>query len=226
MSSIKNTLKPFVCAAALVLVGLTSAGVVAQESPPQGQVSSATPEGYHQHDGFFFRLAPGASYSSTSGSLGNADFSQDGAAFHRTFYLGWSVSPNIVLHVSSGGPTSAASKVPNLEEGQLKLTFGGFGLGGTYYTDDLYYATFTAGVSGLVVRDRKDNEKKSISSDIGESLELSVGKEWWVSANWALGVALRGRYTRSDFEREVDDVSIAGDVNNLSFGLAFSATYN
>ena len=36
-----------------------------------------------------------------------------------------------------------------------------------------------------------DNDKKtSVSTDRGFSMQLKVGKEWWISKRWRLGVAL------------------------------------
>jgi len=53
-------------------------------------------------------------------------------------------------------------------------------------------------------------------------MKLAVGKEWWVSDNWALG--LNGQFAFSSN----DDSEEAGAPNwdTIWFGAAFSATFN
>jgi hypothetical protein len=46
-----------------------------------------------------------------------------------------------------------------------------------------------------------------------------VGKEWWVGADWGIGLA--GQFVYVAVE---DDV--LGDVSGLALSLLFSATYN
>ena len=58
---------------------------------------------------------------------------------------------------------------------------------------------------------------RDITTGVGAS--VMVGKEWWVSANWALGVALQGEFTYAE-----------DDNSNLIFRhggakVLFSATY-
>jgi hypothetical protein len=55
-------------------------------------------------------------------------------------------------------------------------------------------------------------------------LDLDVGKEWWVSGNWGLGLSLRFRYidvapANVGFGRD-------GRLDSFQIGLSFSATYN
>jgi len=54
------------------------------------------------------------------------------------------------------------------------------------------------------------------STTTGIALTLDVGKEWWVSANWGLGIAGRICHIRSGQD---------ADIEYYSGGLLFSATF-
>jgi hypothetical protein len=53
-------------------------------------------------------------------------------------------------------------------------------------------------------------------------MNLMVGKEWWVSTNWGLGVAGQIMYM-SIKDKEIIEEK---DMTFASFGVLFTATYN
>lgn len=62
-----------------------------------------------------------------------------------------------------------------------------------------------------------DNETES-GTERGLGWYLSLGKEWWVSDNWGLGVAGFTYTSKSTYPAE------GSHVHNTVFGLTFSAT--
>ena len=57
--------------------------------------------------------------------------------------------------------------------------------------------------------------------DPGLGLKLAVGKEWWVSDHWGIGVAGQFFISRND-----DPDATTVKLTTLGGGVAFSATYN
>jgi hypothetical protein len=90
----------------------------------------------------------------------------------------------------------------------------------TYYLMPInMYATAAAGL-GVVIVTHEDDEDDDASSDGGFGLNVDIGKEWWVNANWGLGVAGRFWYTSAKDE-EADDA----EFECIGGGVLFSATY-
>jgi hypothetical protein len=56
----------------------------------------------------------------------------------------------------------------------------------------------------------------------GLGTRLSLGKEWWVSDHWGLGLA--GHFSYSANKSDTTDT--AQMINTWGVGLSFSATYN
>ena len=65
---------------------------------------------------------------------------------------------------------------------------------------------------------------QKIESETGYGINVAIGKEWWVSDNWGLGVAGQLFHTVLS-----DEDLITGELYDLkttSFGILFSATFN
>jgi outer membrane protein W len=93
------------------------------------------------------------------------------------------------------------------------------------------YFTGAVGVSWTSVREQdSDGDTVSNASDMGLGLNLDIGKEWWVSDNWGLGVAARLWYTALTHKQDLGISSGGGDTISTDFKLGalavlFSATY-
>jgi hypothetical protein len=70
------------------------------------------------------------------------------------------------------------------------------------------------------VRERGEDEPL-YESDWGGGISLMIGKEWWVSDNWGLGIA--GQLFGGS-AKDKDDEDLQFDT--FSVNLCFSATYN
>jgi hypothetical protein len=150
--------------------------------------------------------------------------------------LGGAVSSHLIIYgrildsVAPGATGKIQGPSDNLNGMIALVVFGGaggitaVGVGGgmAYYLDsNLFFAGSLLG-SRLLVDDRFGNS--AAKSDVGFTFEGQVGKEWWVSENWGLGVAgqvLLG--LMSD--------SAIGDASTptwrlAAFSLLLSATFN
>ena len=123
-------------------------------------------------------------------------------ALVRNFILyaalnGWSLSP-------AGGGT---------------LQVSGLGAGAAYYLEALNaFVSFTVARAVIEVI---DGGRRATASRAGVTFEGKVGKEWWVSPNWGLGVGGAVMFGSIGVEGDPNaSWSVAGG------GLLFSATFN
>lgn len=147
-------------------------------------------------------------------------------------FSGWGAG----LNLSVGG-----SPIPNLSIGGI---IGGnlainpelsIENGRSLSLDDITYSVFTLGafinyympwnffvtLSPMLTTINLEEDDDSLESDFGFGLRLEVGKEWWVSSNWGLGLSAYFLYSRNNLD---DDIDIK--MNTYSGGLMLSVTYN
>jgi hypothetical protein len=184
--------------------------------------SAARAEGKNTHDGFFLRLSLGPSFSSVeSDSSPKAKISGMGTYFGVA--IGGMIAENFgifgdVSSIRVNGPELTYGNETVEADDSFSVSLSGLGVGVVYY-----FIPVNVYVSGAIVTDRviaKDNDQKVAESDSGVGVNLAVGKEWWVSDNWGLGVAGTARVS------QMDDKDSSESLNANAFGLVFSATYN
>ncbi|MEP6654679.1 MAG: hypothetical protein ABJA82_15055 [Myxococcales bacterium] len=204
-------------------------------APPQAGFA-APPPGYppsyvyappppHEHDGFFLRLHLGFGFTrvATSGSSLFDDVEFSGGSTSIGIALGGVVAPNLVLYGSFFG-----SSIPDPDLKVNGATFGHqgsadlFGLGGgaAYYFQPLnIYLAGTLATMQFSLNDSNDNTQ--YESKWGVGFQALVGKEWWVSQEWGLGVAAE---LIGATMKDKDDANVTWKAG--AFSLLFSATYN
>jgi hypothetical protein len=139
--------------------------------------------GYHTHDGLYadahlgvgwLRGVPGA-----------------GGSYARGVSIGYALSNGLVV---LGEYYDATIYGPSSDPSVAALDFQGFGPGAKYYL--MPFNVFLSGsvliVCQLTERNNGDWRTGNASwqsEDESIAGRFSVGKEWWVSANWGLGVA-------------------------------------
>jgi hypothetical protein len=199
------------------------AGVEVEEGQPA--------PGAHTHDGLFLRFTGGPGfgiYNGTGDVITTAgeiigDPSNEGSQVGGSISLGGSIGENLILH----GDIWVSIVSTEKKHSQLYQEFGTavVGLGVTYYWMPVnMYVTGSIGMANsfLVLHEgTQTNSNEDLARDIttGVGVAVIVGKEWWVSANWALGVAIQGEFTYAE-----------DDNSNLIFRhggakVLFSATY-
>lgn len=177
----------------------------------------------NKHDGFFLRLAPGLGVMSTSEKFGVDKYEYSGTSGLFNFAIGGAISENFIVHLD----ISAAS----ISEPQLKINGQSvnnttddhatslLGIGLTYYFPSNIYLTGAVGRANTELRANGNTYR----TDDGYGFNLMLGKEWWVSENWGLGVAGQWLYTKCP---DKPYAGTAPDVKASSIGVMFSATYN
>ena len=188
------------------------------EAPKEGS------PGRHAHDGFYLRWALGLGYASSMETFPNGNGAFSGLGSMGNFGLGWAVSRNLILHLDlasamilSPKKTTVFFGVSDSTTASSPETVFNLGVGLTYYVmPSNLYLGIAAGASVLGAADG------FFRPGTGWGVTARVGKEWWVSDNWGLGLAAQFLFS------SVPDVGTDGTYTVITpaTGLMFSATYN
>jgi len=182
-------------------------------------VATAQVRGANEHEGFYLRLHLGG--GGVSMTTPNASASGAGAAFGIS--IGGAVAPNVILYAAGFDDVAID---PNIRYGSLSGPAGdatagvyGFGPGvAIYFMPVNVYLSATVALSHIIV---EQHDADIARSNWGPGISLMLGKEWWASDHWGLGVALQVYGGR---------IPAGGDGNPTwsvgALSLAFSATYN
>ena len=187
----------------------------------------ATPPGFQTHDGFYLRLHLGGGFTSIVGSNGSR-LSGGGVAIGVA--LGGAVTPNLIVFGTVAGTIISDPTVTfsGLEAANLNVNLagssasvGGMGAGVAYYLEPA--DAYLSGALMLVTFEFDDaNNKAILLSDTGVGFQGIIGKEWWVSTNWGLGLA--GELYIGRTMKDKNDPNV--NWSSSAFSLLFSATYN
>jgi hypothetical protein len=170
---------------------------------------------YHHHLGFFLRTLLGPTLLWAHGSAGAGSFTPRGTGFGLELAIGGALSEDLILFGEV--VTTGAEVRSDAASGSDQFMVGGPGLGLSYYLPraNVY-------VSGAVLLARLEGNGSRTS--LGPGLDLNVGKEWWISSNWGMGLTL-----------QIVTARMAGDLTNAmsdstwrttGLGVVGSATFN
>lgn len=176
----------------------------------------------HAHDGFFLQMDLGLGGMSTSAEQGGTEVKVSGGAGQFSIGLGGALTPNFILAGQIWGVSNPDSTVKvngtKLDTADTTTSLSGIGVQLVYYFMPVnLYLSVTPSITQLSFDDGTTTE----DSETGFGMKFAVGKEWWVSDNWALG--LNGQFAFS-----TNDSKYAGEPSWGTgwLGVAFSATYN
>ncbi len=183
--------------------------------------------GERDHEGgFFLRLAAGAGPAGTKFSNDTGDsVDLSGLGVDVEIAIGGVITPNLALHGTLWGWTIAEPDAEVVLGGGIPVTgklrgdlrINAVGIGLTYYFMPInLYLTGSVGFGSLTI----DLETVSGESDTGVIVEAAVGKEWFVSNRWGLGVAV-GVTVHS-----MPDAIASEKWSGISIPVRFSATFN
>ncbi len=188
----------------------------------------ATAPGWHLHDGTYVRLQLGFGYTSMSTTVSGGDFKVSGGGAALGIAIGGAITNNLIIY---GTLVDSIASDPTLEQNGVSMTAKGasagvVGVGGglAYYLDGNVYLAGSLLASQLVIDDSDGHQVGK--SDWGFTFEGLLGKEWWVSDNWGLGVSLEAMLGRM---KDQDTGLAPGSPPTWSvaaFNVLFSATYN
>jgi hypothetical protein len=155
-----------------------------------------------RHQGLFLRLVLGYGYANAE-----SDLSIEGGGHPKVqLAMGYAIVENLALFA------------------QLKLSaFAAAGVGATYYLMPVnLFAGAAISAGTLQARsDRVGSEYKA--SAAGPVVSLFLGKEWWVSEDWGLGLAFDADWGKVNWK---DDFDQGHDITAYTIGAALVATFN
>jgi hypothetical protein len=196
-------------------------------SPPPSSYPMApaeSMEGFHTHDGFFLQVHLGISATGFSSKQAGVKTNYVGGGISSGVAVGGVIAHNLVLYgaffgTDTGNPdkqVAGASVNSDLNE----IGVAAFGPGLAYYFERCnLYLSATFGLAGFAANDGAG--VKVDSSKSGAACDFMVGKEWWVSRDWGLGIA--GELMAASLK----DKNVPGLTWSASgLSVLFSATYN
>lgn len=200
--------------------------VLAQAQTPS--TSEQFNPGAERHDGFFLRMATGPAALGVGVSGDRREYGFGGGGQQFELSIGGALSENLILHgdLIAMGSENLDTEDAEIELDDRVLTLGGLGGGLTWYwmPYNIYVSGSVLVVYGELNHERGDDDfHTELTLDRAAMARVMVGKEWWVSDNWGLGVALSvyGGAGLADDQTEEDmDAGFGGA------SLAFSATFN
>jgi hypothetical protein len=172
------------------------------------------------HDGFFLRFHIGPAGFAASATDGVDEVTVSGSGGGFGLALGAAVKPRVIVYLEvfddiAIGPTLEVNGQSATASDDVRAGVIGIGPGIAYYFPSNVYVSATFAVAKLTIQE--DGEEVA-ESDTGFGVSAALGKEWWVSSQWGLGVA--GQMFLGTIPDGDAEWSTAGVM------LAFSATYN
>ncbi len=187
---------------------------------------SQAAKGAHEHDGFLFRLIWGYGGGEvTVDDYIGSDLHLKGINGMIRTQFGYSFGNSINLFLDYAGITVTESEVTwgdiKMENANTEYFSSQLGLGISYYLmpSNFYIALSVCAVVSEFKGDLIDTQDVS-----GIGYFVSIGKEWWVSNNWGLGISLYYYQEKLDIDDPV--MSEKYKVESRSWGIAFTATFN
>jgi hypothetical protein len=180
----------------------------------------------NEHDGFYLSMGLGPVFGSITDKSSSFNFTYSGTGAEFDFKIGGTIQENLILHATMDsksivGPNIKNGSISVSTSNNLSISEGFLGGGLTYYimpANIFVSSSLGIGYYGFVNTDNNTN----IATQKGLGIQLKLGKEWWVSANWGLGIGIT--YGKSNLTNKADGIS--EDLDSNRFGILFNATFN
>lgn len=177
---------------------------------------------FHIHNGFYLRGILGiGSFKSLWQTDGYNDLKLEGSNSNWILDIGGAIDWNLILFFQAGAFTSRrlnpSSSGMNLETINLDYTttsISGFGL--TYYFPTNTYVSLAYNLTTQSLA--FGGTGGDMSTSTGNGLFISLGHEFWISANWGVGLSVYYHYSKIKED--------GGNIKNTIYGVAISTTYN
>ncbi|HVJ18312.1 MAG TPA: hypothetical protein VM686_22990, partial [Polyangiaceae bacterium] len=184
---------------------------------------------YHNHEGFYLRMAGGLSLGRTvlaTDTAASPDYELGGGGFALDLLIGGSPAPGVAI---GGGLQFAGMTAPEIEidgRDEEVATSTGHGLLGVFIDGfpDPHGGFHLGGMLGLasVQIEREDELDVERYEGGGVGASAWVGYDWWVGPEWSLGGMLR--FTGSLTRQEKEDLTRQASTYDLA--ILFTALYH
>ncbi len=225
---------------ALAVLSLPSLAAAQPGQPPPPPPPGASPgygygaygmmvPGVHEHEGFFLRLGIGGGYHKASTEFMDTDLAVKGPSGSFQIALGGNVSRNLIIYGEAFGDAIVEPTVEfggdEMEADNVTASIGGIGVGLAYYLDSNVYFSGTLAATQLRWSEDNGDVEEDFDTEVGPAFVGQIGKEWWVSDNWGMGLAGQLLFSSN---KDNDDAVGPEDVTwtTVGFSLLFSATYD
>jgi hypothetical protein len=181
-------------------------------------------EGFHTHDGFFLRVHVGIAATGFSSTQSGVKTNYTGGGSSTGIAMGGVIARDLILYGAAFGTNTSN---PDKQVGGVSMAgdlgtigVGAIGPGLAYYFEHInLYLAATFGLAAFTAND--NGGLKADSSRSGAAFDLMLGKEWWVSRNWGMGIAGE-LFTASMKDKNVPGLTWSAGAASV----LFSATYN
>lgn len=179
----------------------------------------------HQHHGLYLSMGLGPVFGSITDKSNSFDYTYSGTGAEFDFKIGGAIKENLILHATLNGKSIAGPTIDNgLNSGKasnnVSIGESFLGAGLTYYfmpVNFLISGSIGLGNYTLTVPDNHTD----ISTQRGLALQLKIGKEWWISKKWGLGIGLT--YGKTNLTNT--DQGISEDMDSNRLGILFNASF-
>jgi hypothetical protein len=220
----KQSRFPYVAVAATL--ALSPAMAAADDAPataPQQVQSYADPDA-HTHHGLWMRVMLGPAGFDARSTIGSDKYEAQGGGAGFSLAAGYALTRHLVLYAEAFddiavGPTVKMNGTDLGSTGSsVSAGVVGIGPGIAYFTDSNFHLGLTVAAARLTVS--KDNTDIA-RSNLGFGVNATLGKQWWVSDSWGIGVA--GQV----FVGAIPDASDGNPTwTTAGVSVAFNASYN
>lgn len=208
-----------------VFLAIFPAIAFSQESQPGSK-------GFHRHDGFYLSMSTGPAFggielqAKTTNQNGTVTFSGAGAIVD--IKVGGAITENFIVSFDVIGrsivsPEIAINGTTFSTTDEVSASDNSYNLGVTYYF--MPANIFVNGSVGIAAINLTNGNNK-YSSEVGVALHIKVGKEWWVSKNWGLGISGGYGFVGAKDKRNPSEPSYSGTLSSNKLFVMFNTTYN
>jgi hypothetical protein len=160
-----------------------------------------------------------------------SDLKFSGTTVPLRFQLGGQVTKNLIFYGEFGfsSQTNPEMEWPGHSgsTSDVSVSVGDLGIGITYYLMPVnIYFSLSGLYSSVQLEYNNTKSESEIEFDNINGINVMIGKEWWVGAQWALGVTLYGYYSDMNVQTSIEGINYEYFTRNYSIGVMFSATYN
>lgn len=195
-------------------------------APPDTYLDDLPPETEGRHTGFFMRLSVGPGYYRMWADAAEGTMALRAAGAGLTLGLGGALSENVVLFGEMALQTTIDPRVDtyagNGSRPGTAVTTAAVGLGAGYHL--MPAQVFVAGSLLLAQARAVDcpTERLLGKTDVGPGLALAVGRDWWLTPSWTIGVLGRFQLARL---RDPAHGKGAAMWGALALSIAFSVAF-